>query len=155
MINKYIFLFFLTSACNSPKYIIHQSVTPIISTPKIIFLNYKISRIPDELVEIIYVNKIITEGKLKDNFTNDFNPKKGDIKLIQMNSRHQAIDSIYIPNPLYKTVEFVNELEQMEKKTMKLDSAEFYVRMQLNPKTMFVTVCSHDNPYKQLIQHKL
>jgi hypothetical protein len=155
MINKYVFLFLLFCACSSSKNSTHQSVTPLISAPKIIFLNYKISRIHDELVEIIYVNKIITEGKLKDNFTNDFIPQKGDIKLIQMNSRYQPIDSIYIPNPLYKTVEFVNEEHQMVKKTIQLDNTEFNVRMQLNPKTMFITAYSHDNPYKQLMQHKL
>ena len=154
MIIRYLFIILLFCSCVSSEGAINQLDKPI-DTSKIIFLNYNISKNPDELVVIKFIDKIIVEGKLKATSSTDFNPGEGAIKLIQMDSKHQSLDSISIENPLSKTVEFVNESGQFEKRTINLERAEFSVRMQLNSKTKFISIYGHDNPNKPLIQHKL
>ena len=154
MIIRNLFIILLFCCCGTSKEIINQADKPI-DPAKIIFLNYTISQKSNELVVIKFIDKIIVEGKLKATSSIDFNPEEGAIKLIQMDSNHQPLDSISIENPLSKTVEFVDESGQFEKKTINLESAEFSVRMQLDSKTTFITIYGHDNPNKPLIQHKL
>jgi hypothetical protein len=38
-----------------------------------------------------------------------------------------------IPNPLDRSVEFVNDAGQLEHKTIHLDSAQFSIRLQIEP----------------------
>ena len=154
MIIRLLCIILLSCSCDTSKEIISQADQPI-DTDKIIFLNYIISKDSDELIEVRFIDIIIVEGKLKAPSSTYFNSQKGALKIIQMDSKHQPIDSISMENPLSKTVEFVNESGQFEKKTINLDSAAFSVRMQLNSKTTFIEIYGHDNPNKQLIQHRL
>jgi len=150
----YIGLLILFSSFSSFRVITNQAALPQ-STPKIIFLNYKIFRNADGMVEVKLLNKIITEGRLKENLKKGFIPKEEDIQCIQMDSKSLSMGSIYISNPLNKVVEFVNDSGQLEKKIIKLDSTEFSVRMQLNPKTKFITTHKRTNLNKQLSRHTL
>jgi len=154
MKKKYIVFLILFCSFSSFRVLTNQAAIPQ-STPKIIFLNYKIFRNTDGMVEIKLLNKIITEGKLKENLKKGFIPKEEDIQCIQMDSKSLSINSIYISSPLNKVVEFVNDSGQLEKKVIKLDNAEFSVRMQLNPKTKFITTYKRNNSNKQLTRHRL
>ena len=154
MIIRFLCIILSFCSCDTSKEVISQANKPI-DTDKIIFLNYIISKNSDELIEVKFIDKIIVEGKLKAPSPTNFDPEKGALRLIQMDSKHQPLDSISIENPLSKTVEFINESGQFEKRTIDLESAEFSVRMQLNSKTTFIVIYDHDNPKKPLIQHKL
>jgi hypothetical protein len=110
-------------------------------TPQIIFLNYtiKLDRSKGDY-EIILINKIITEGKLKLNSTESETPKPGDLKCITLNNHMEPIDSLIISDPLNITVESVNENNALFKKEVARDSAQFSIRLQLTEKIYAIAI---------------
>jgi hypothetical protein len=99
--------------------------------PKIIFLNYSINR----KYEIRLIDKFITEGKIKASLPLN----TGDLKCVILN-HSRPIDSLIIADPLNITVESVNENGQLFKKDIALDSAQFFIRVQLNPKADAIAI---------------
>ncbi len=140
---KYIYILLLISlcSCDSVPKVSNKKKTSI-SEPKILFLNYKIYKTSTDAVRIKLLHKIIAKGILKTSFYERNNPKKGDIKCTQINGKSRSVDSLFISNPLIKIIEYVNDSGQFEKKTITLDSAEFSIRMPLNPTTKFITTSS-------------
>lgn len=123
--------------------------------PRIVFLNYNISEKSDDEVEIEFLNKIITEGKLKQELSNKKNPEIGDLKIIQTNNKSKPIKSITIANPLVKNVEYVDDSGQLGRKIIELESTQFSIRMQLHPLTKFVVIEQINKPNKRLIRSRL
>ena len=110
------------------------------NAPEIIFLNYSIKKSSTGSPEIRFTNKIIANGSLKASFQENSTDKAGDLKCIELDAGSQPIKSIIIPNPLQKTVEYVSESGQLGMKEVELDSAEFSVRLQLDPKTESIAI---------------
>lgn len=100
--------------------------------PKILFLDYQITR---DSTRTNYtaqlINMIITEGSIKDVMQKSFQPENNDLKLLVLDKNHQAMIHHHIPNPLDKSVEYVNDAGQFERKMIHLDSAQFSVRLQI------------------------
>jgi hypothetical protein len=109
--------------------------------PKIIFLNYTISKEKYGKKNIQLINKIITDGKLKNNSNNYL--KIGsieDLKCSQLNKDSIEIEHVFIKNPLSKIVEYVNDSLIFENKKLELKSAALSLRLQLNSKTKFIKI---------------
>jgi hypothetical protein len=101
-------------------------------TPKIIFLNYSIKSDKSKgAPEILFINKVITEGKLKNNYTQPEISRPGDLKCMTLDNQMNPVDSIIVPDPLNVTVESVNENNALFKKEITKDSAQFSIRLQL------------------------
>lgn len=140
---KYIYILLLISFCSCDSlHKVSNKKTESISEPKILFLNYKIYKTSTDVARIKLLHKIIAKGILKTSFYENNNPKKGDIKCTQINSKSMSVDSVFLSNPLIKIIEYVNDSGQFEKKTIVLDSAEFSIRMPLNPTAKFITTSS-------------
>jgi hypothetical protein len=115
-------------------------------TPKIIFLNYSIK--PDKsngVPEILLINKVIAEGKLKSNYIQPEIPKPGDLKCITLDNHLNPIDSLIVPDPLNITVESVNENNTLFKKEIAKDSAQFTIRLQLTERIYAVGIKKNTN----------
>ncbi len=133
---------FILLACCTPAH------TPLVNNvseegsenvaPKIVFINYKISKKADDTVNVTFINKIIADGKLKESHHIGHPHKAGDLLCTQLNENLLAIDSLKISNPLIKDVEYISTFGQLDKKRIELDSAEFSIRMQLHPDTKFL-----------------
>lgn len=128
------------STCKVNKITLPDSEVNIINTPQIIFLNYSIYRKSAPKHKVQFVNKIIANGELKMNSSEEFDYKTGDLKCIQLSENSISIDSLYISNPLRKVVEYADEFGQFSKKVIVLDSAQFSIRMQLDPNTEFIAI---------------
>jgi hypothetical protein len=104
-------------------------------SPRIIFLNYSIrlDKSGGE-PEIRLINKSVTKGNLKINKSLPEIPKPGDLRCIALDDKQKAVESFIIPDPLNITVESVSDNNELFKKEIALDSAQFSVRMQLNEK---------------------
>lgn len=150
----YFFIVLLICSCGTSKDGVNQVGQPM-ETTKIGFFNYLISKTSAELVEIKFIDKIIVDGKLKTDGSLNNSLQKNTLKLFQIDNDSQALDSMYIENPLSKTVEYVNDDGQYEKRTINLDHAEFSVRLQLNSNTTGIAIYGFDNSSKPLIKHKL
>jgi hypothetical protein len=126
---------------------------------KIIFLNYSVKSDKSHgTLEILLINKIITEGKLKVNNTGPEIPKPGDLKCITLDFSLNHIDSIIIPDPLNITVESVNENNELFKKEITRDSAQFSIRLQLTEKIYAIGIqksSSSDDQKSYLLVTKL
>ena len=109
--------------------------------PQIIFLNYsvKLDKLKGDY-EIILINKIITEGKLKLNSTESETPKPGDLKCITLNNNMEPTDSLIISDPLNITVESVDDNNALFKKEVSRDSAQFSIRLQLTEKIYAIAI---------------
>ena len=115
----------------------------------IIFLNYKASKNDLGEIKIALVNKIIVKGKIKDKSIKIDENIIGNLECIQADNRLKSIKTMYVKNPLNKTVEYVNDNGELEKKQIKLDSAQFSIRMQLDPKARFILIRGIGQAYKK------
>jgi hypothetical protein len=76
---------------------------------------------------------LIRDGKIKDNKQSNSQSKIGDLELLVLDKNQMPVSQLFIPNPLDKVVEYVNDARQLERRTIHLDSAQFNVRLQIDP----------------------
>jgi len=138
--NTYFIVPFLILSCASIK---NKNPEIIIEDPqpKLVFLNYTISK--DELGKksIQFINKIIADGKLK-NHGNKYLKlgAVGDLKCSQLDKDSKEISHVIIENPLLKKMEFVNDSLIFETKEIALNKADLSIRLQLNNNTRFIMI---------------
>jgi len=103
-------------------------------SPRMLFLNYEITRDTiNSTCSARLINMVETRGSLKHDTNPPLQPVKGDLLLEILDADQQLMKTIYIPNPLDKQVEFVNDARELEYKIISLDTAEFSVRLQMEP----------------------
>ena len=109
--------------------------------PKLIFLNYTISKNEMGNKKIQFINKIQTEGKLK-NVSNKYLKfgTLGDLKCSQLDKDSVEIISVIIKNPLIKHIEIISDSLIFENKIIELRNAPFSLRLQLHNKTKFIAI---------------
>jgi hypothetical protein len=130
----------LIYSCGTSKNNVSEQ-TSVESNPKLIFLNYSISKDDNDKKSIQFINKIIADGKLKSN-TNKYirTGTVGDLKCSQLDKDSTEITSVIIKNPLLKLIEFVNDSLIFESKKIDLRHAPFSLRLQLHSHTKFIAI---------------
>ena len=109
--------------------------------PKLIFLNYTISQDINGNKHIQFINKIITDGKLKNNTETYLKTGAvGDLKCSQLDKDSTEIKTVIIQNPLSKIIEYVNDSLIFESKKIELKSAPLSLRLALHDKTKYITI---------------
>ncbi|NMH87753.1 hypothetical protein [Flavivirga algicola] len=135
------FLFFMLLLGCVSKRSISTNANNIETSPKIIFLNYAIKKTSDGNRSIRFINKKVTEGKLKNHYSRSLeSAASGDLQLFQLDKKSNILQSIIIKNPLAKTIEYVNESKSLQSHSIDLDSTRFSCRLQLNPNTKYVSI---------------
>ena len=133
-------IFWLCMSCGSNKNFNH-SKNEIQSTPKILFLNYSIENNSNGKKTIQFINKKITDGKLK---ANSFEPIEngvfGDLAFTEFDKKSKILNEILIKNPLIKTFEFLGDSKQFQNKTITSDKMQFSIRLQLKSNTKYITI---------------
>ena len=105
-------------------------------SPRILFLNYEITR--DSLNSTYtaqLINTVVANGSLKYDRTPPIQPEKGDLELQVLDTKQQIMTTLYISNPLDKSVEFVNDTGELQHKIISLETAQFSIRLQVEPGT--------------------
>jgi len=128
------------------------------TTPKLIFLNYTISKDEKGQIHIGFINKIITDGKLKNSNIFFKTGSKGDLKCSQLDKDSIEITSVIVQNPLVKIIEYVNDSLIFEKKELDLNRSNLSLRLHLHSKTKYISISEiTDKPQtgKSLITTKL
>jgi len=74
---------------------------------------------------------ITKEGTFKEDQLHADQAEIDDLELLVVDRNQQIISHRYIPNPLDKSVEYVNDAGQFERLMIHLDSAQFSVRLQI------------------------
>ena len=141
-IGKAILLVFLTIliSCVSKKNMKVEATNQEVH-PKLIFLNYSISKESNGKNTITFLNKTITDGKLKsDNNKYIKTGTVGDLECLQLNKDSKEIASVTLKNPLSKHIEFINDSLIFENKKVELSKATFSLRLQLDKQTKFIAI---------------
>jgi hypothetical protein len=103
-------------------------------TSRILFLNYQISRDSTKTnYSAQLINTILKDGTIKVDQQHNDQAEINDLELLVLDRNQQIISHRYIPNPLDKSVEYVNNAGQFERKMIHLDSAQFSIRLQIEP----------------------
>ncbi len=149
-ITSYLTLICFILSCASkkqatPKSAITKEETISISKPQIIFLNYLLVKNAQGEKSITLINQIKTEGKLKGKPKNIANTSSGDLEYILLDKDYNSIEKHALKNPLKKTVEFVNDFGNFEKRTLDLDRVEFTIRIQLPPEAKHMKIIELTN----------
>jgi len=132
-------LLLVVMACASTQEVIEND-PKIELQPKLLFLNYKISKTSKGEKNIALINQKITDGKLKNTSKVDEKTSFGDLECISLDENFNELDKHSIKNPLVKIVEFINDLGNFEKRIIKLDSAQFALRLQLQSKVKYISI---------------
>ncbi|WP_406684814.1 hypothetical protein N1F78_03585 [Seonamhaeicola sp. MEBiC1930] len=134
-------------SCKTNKNI--TSKESITGNPKILFLNYFISKTENNQKQIVLINKIKAEGKLKQNpFLKE--GSQGDLSCNLLNEKGKILESFAIKNPLLKTIEYVDETKHLKVKQLDLDSTQFSFRLQLKPNVTSISISEIDTVNKKL-----
>ncbi|MFD1162698.1 hypothetical protein [Hwangdonia seohaensis] len=144
------------NSCAPKKEVIQQSAVEE-SNPKLIFLNYTISEDSKGKKNIKFLNKIITDGKLKVS-TPLIEGVSGDLVCHQLDKNSNVLQSITIKNPLIKTFEYIGDSKQFQRKQVVLKEVEFSLKLKLDPSTKYVSISEIATPSsetKPLINTKI
>ncbi|GAA4887723.1 hypothetical protein GCM10023311_09410 [Flaviramulus aquimarinus] len=146
------------ASCASKKPTVNKDII-LSENPKLLFLNYTITKIASGTKNINFHSKTIAEGKLK-NSNNKYTktPSVGDLKCTQLSNRLSELSTIYIKNPLNKVIEILNDSLSFEKRKIEQNRANLSLKLQLHPDTKFIEISEivdSLNTVKQLIKTKL
>lgn len=112
----------------------------VAGSPQLIFLNYDIYRKSDGSNELRFINKIIAAGQLKANLQDSHPHGPETLRFVQLDKNSQPISSMDVSNPLTAIVEYADDMGQLSKKKIELDSAQLSIRMQLDPNTTQIAI---------------
>ncbi|MFB9057255.1 hypothetical protein ACFFU9_10940 [Mariniflexile ostreae] len=129
----------------------------VAKNPKIIFLNYSIKKTADGSPHLLFLDKIVVDGQLKDTPPKETG-SSGDLVCLQLDKKSKVLQRNTIKNPLIKMLEYVDKSHSFQKKQIHLDSTKFSIRLQLNPKAQYIVVFDSnvsDNQKKALIKTRI
>lgn len=125
-------------SCASKQHIVTEE-EPIITQPKLLFLNFEITKLND-IKSVSLINQIKTDGKLKGHTSEDTKGDIGDLEYLILDKDLNQLEKHYIKNPLKKVIEFINDSGNFEKKMLDLDRSEFSLKLQLKPKAEYIVI---------------
>ena len=125
-------------SCASKQHIVTEE-EPIITQPKLLFLNFEITKLND-IKSVSLINQIKTDGKLKGHTSEDTKGDIGDLEYLILDKDLNQLEKHYIKNPLKKIIEFINDSGNFEKKMLDLDRSEFSLKLQLKPKAEYIVI---------------
>ncbi|PIA81146.1 hypothetical protein BFR04_15735 [Gaetbulibacter sp. 4G1] len=128
------------TACTTTKRVA-QNTTVEELNPKLIFLNYTISENNKGKKNIQFINKIITDGKLKIS-SNEYIKSgiAGDLICTQLDKNSNILQSITIKNPLVKIFEYVDDSKTFKTKKVELKNTEFSLKLKLEPNAQYISI---------------
>ncbi|MCL6295660.1 hypothetical protein [Jejuia spongiicola] len=128
------------TACTTTKRVV-QNTTIEELNPKLIFLNYTISENNKGKKNIQFINKIITDGKLKIS-SNEYIKSgiTGDLICTQLDKNSNILQNITIKNPLVKIFEYVDDSKTFKTKKVELKNTEFSLKLKLEPNAQYISI---------------
>jgi hypothetical protein len=105
---------------------------------RILFLEYTVYSLGEDSIGASKNREYIAKGTLKtaNSLKNSLVPK--NITFVQYTNNEIVLDNTTVPNPFSKSVEFVDEVGQLGRKTINMDSTSVFVRLDLKKETKTV-----------------
>jgi len=121
-------------SCNPPRktYSSDPQGSKVEETSRILFLAYQLTRDSiSKTYDAQLISMIIKDGTIKNDQKDIGVAAKDDLELLVLDRNQQTITQSHIPNPLDKSVEYVNDAGQFERLMIHLDSTQFSIRLQV------------------------
>lgn len=119
----------LSSVCCQHKLSNQKEITINNSSPNICFLTFRISKDSmNNSNKIELLNQTFSAGSFKPE-TQEFTNWNSKLQF-ELFDQNTSVKSIFIEHPLYKNIEYVDEHDQLKSKQLKLNTAEFFIRLQ-------------------------
>jgi hypothetical protein len=123
-----------------------------LETPQILLINFEIN----VLDSIKLINYSLSPGKLRNLSSEKIGAGNDSLVISFLNSKNEECFLTSIENPLIKRVEFSDDFSNFKTQVLKLDNAEFSVRVQYNKCGEYIAVKkSVNNQLKTLKTFKL
>ncbi|MFD2551831.1 hypothetical protein ACFSQP_08385 [Bizionia sediminis] len=123
-------------AAQNPMY----GLVPEKDTDSMLFLTYYVKHVPETGLSIKHLKTIYAKGRIKDFNQNLSLHKNGNLICTLRNEQQQIITTLYIKNPLIKSVEFVNNTGQLQKRLIEQTNTDFTFRIPVTKEVKFVTM---------------
>ncbi len=107
--------------------------------PKIIFLNYRITKQANNKKRIILSSKRITDGKIKHHHT-PTKSETGDFQCEQIDKSGTILRSQLIKNPFIKTIEYIDNANHLKTNQVHVDNTSLSLRLQLHSETAYIVI---------------
>lgn len=122
------------------------------NTTQILFLSFTIKQAAPQN-ELRLKDKIVAQGRLKKDFEQTANPADNNYLKFTFIGSSAGTPDYYVQHPLYKELEFTDEKGGLERKSLVLDSADFFIRTPLleNVKAVTVTEIIAGRPGRELL----
>lgn len=105
---------------------------------QMIFLTFHINNSDNGNVSIVFKKKTIAKGRIKGyNGDKEFN-ELGNITCSLLDKDLKVLETLYIENPLERTIEFVNDSGNLEKRIIIKKQTDFTVRMPYTKETIYL-----------------
>lgn len=127
--------------------------TPDASSDRLLFLSFKMVKAKPNN-QITLINKIVSEGRMKNGWENSGNPSDDNFLLFSFLSSGDTTINLYLDHPLYKDLEMPDENGKIERNSILLDSTEFFIRTPLlkNVRSVKVTEKVKGSQMRELLQ---
>ncbi|MBL7857343.1 MAG: hypothetical protein JNM57_06620 [Cyclobacteriaceae bacterium] len=114
---------------------------------EIIFMTFKIYQDSTSISKIELLEKKSISGTLKGTQTSVHAENRLIIK--QEDVQHQVVNEMSIEHPLFRYVEYGNQVGELETRLVEQKSAEFFIRVALHPKTYYIRIDEIRNDEKR------
>lgn len=147
------FLVFL-SGCKASKDQIteeaNSEILPVQNTPEILLVNFSIN----SRDSIKVINTLKNPGRLRGTFDSKPELAEGDLIISFLNEADLVCYKSIVDNPLIRRVEYAesDDISSLTAKTIDLDSAEFFVRVQYNACFKHLKIEKFENEKFRLIK---
>jgi hypothetical protein len=133
MMNRTVGIIFLASLaldCCKPVRHTYQPLEPKeIESTRMIFLSFTVQADSSRKSIIRLISKRETEGIIKGNPSTITSPTHLIVSLLDQSGKVTVEEKV--EHPLFREVEFINEKNELARKALNLENAEFFVRMKL------------------------
>lgn len=96
--------------------------------PKIVFVSFLMERQAENPSAVKLISVTESPGKLKKNLSAAVNAP--DYLVLEISREDAPVQTIQLEHPLYKTVEYVGEDQQLKRRYVETDQADFFIRLQ-------------------------
>jgi hypothetical protein len=153
----FIFIIFLSAffeGCKVSKdQITNEDKTEIIlvqNTPEILMINFSI----DSRDSVKVINSLKNPGRLRGAFDSKSEPGEGDVIISFLNETNLVCSKTIVENPLIRRVEYseTDDISTLTAKTIDLDSAEFFIRVQYDDCFRHLKVEKYENEEIKLLK---
>ncbi|MBX2962433.1 MAG: hypothetical protein KF687_07970 [Cyclobacteriaceae bacterium] len=143
-------------ACRAPQpvYSYQESTLPKKGSGRFSILSFRIAEDSLSQTTVTLLDEHYIDGNLKGEH-NDSDAE--NILLIkQEDAQLQVVDQTTLDHPLIKYVEYVNERQEFETKLVTQHEAEFFIRIELKPQTLYIRIDEvREGKELQLAQFKI